>query len=333
MIYPVALHRLALPLALLTFGSVIVACGDDDAQLQASWTPETTSAEATSNGASQNSVPEINSIRFEPADASPGRMLRAFVEASDSDHEPIELGYTWTINGRRTASSGAAFNVPADLQRGDRIEVSVIASDDHSNSVPTSHMVRIGNRAPSLQGIQIHVREDADGGMGHWVADPEAQDPDGDRITFRYAWFVNEEQLDADTEELDRATRKRGDEVRLVVWATDGNSESAPLKSAPFTISNSPPDINSRPPGVDPSGQFVYAVTASDRDGDRGLRYSLEQGPSGMTIDNFSGEVRWQATAQNAGEHMVKIAVDDRHGGVTKQTFYVQVATGPASRR
>jgi len=82
---------------------------------------------------------------------------------------------------------------------------------------------------------------------------------------------------------------------------------------------------------MDASGRFSYAVKATDRDGDRGLRYSLEQGPEGMTIDAFSGELRWQATLRHAGEHIVEIAVDDRHGGVTSQTFYVRVATGPAN--
>ena len=183
--------RLTLPLILLSLSAMVVACGEDG-PVKASGGPQTPSATViTTAGLEENRAPEITAIRFEPTGAKPGKLVNARVSVGDPDRDPIELGYTWTINGRRTASSGAAFNVPADLQRGDRIEVSVIASDDHSNSVPTSHMVRIGNRAPSLQGIQIHVREDADGGMGHWVADPQAQDPDGDRITFRYAWFVN----------------------------------------------------------------------------------------------------------------------------------------------
>ncbi|MEZ4291682.1 MAG: hypothetical protein R3E53_14550 [Myxococcota bacterium] len=52
-----------------------------------------------------------------------------------------------------------------------------------------------------------------------------------------------------------------------------------------------------------------------------------------MTIDPFSGEVRWTATVEDAGEHQVTIAVDDRNGGVTRQTFYVDVTTTGGSGR
>jgi hypothetical protein len=169
--------------------------------------------------------------------------------------------------------------------------------------------------------------------MSHWLADPSAQDPDGDDLSFRYSWIVNGTEIGVDTAELERAPRKRGDEIRLIVWATDEEAESAPLRSAPFSITNSPPDIDSRPPAMDPSGRFAYAVKASDLDGDRALRYSINQGPAGMSIDAFSGELLWQATAQDAGEHIVEIAVDDRHGGTTNQTFYVEVSAGPASKR
>ena len=52
-----------------------------------------------------------------------------------------------------------------------------------------------------------------------------------------------------------------------------------------------------------------------------------------MTLDPFSGELRWMATATDAGEHLVEVAVDDRKGGVTRQSFYVavQVASGSAT--
>lgn len=319
------------PLVLLTLCVVVGACGGDSKQ-EASGGPQVSTTLAVDE-TGENRPPEITAIRFEPPNALPGKLLRVLVGATDLDRDPVEFGYTWKINGRRTPSSESVLELPTILRKGDRIEVSVIASDGKANSEPAFQSALIGNRAPSLQEIQIHVRGDHDGSMGHWAADPSAEDPDGDEISFRYSWIVNGAEIDVATAELDRASRKRGDEIRLIVWATDGEAESAPLESAPFTIANSPPDIESRPPEMDPSGQFIYPLKASDRDGDRGLRYSLEQGPDGMTIDPFSGELRWQATISHVGEHIVEVAVDDRHGGVTNQTFYVHVAAGPAKQR
>ena len=325
-------RRAAIPLVLLTFCSVVVACGEDVEQ-EASGGALLSAMQPPAENTLGNRAPEITSIRFEPANPIPGRGLTARVEVTDPDHSSIDLGYTWKINGRQSPFSGSSIDIPANLKKNDRIEVSVIATDGQANSQPTVQTALIGNHSPSVQDIQIHVRGNESGKMGHWIADPSAHDPDGDEISFRYSWIVNGDRVGGETAEFERASLERGDEIRLVVWATDGESESAPLESAPFSIENSPPEIESRPPAMDPSGQFAYAVRASDRDGDRGLRYSLEQGPDGMTIDSFSGELHWQATLQNAGEHIVEIAVDDRHGGVTKQTFYVQVATGPASPR
>jgi hypothetical protein len=317
---------------LLILCSVVVACGDN-ARQEASGGPQVSPAQSNAEDGRTNRAPEITAIRFEPPRAIPGKPLTARVGSTDPDRDTVELGYTWKVNGRRAPSSSSVFEIPSNLSSGDRIEVSVVATDGTANSAASVQMIVIGNRRPSVQDIQIQIQRDETGKMSHWLADPSAQDPDGDDLSFRYSWIVNGTEIGEETAELERAPRKRGDEIRLIVWATDGEDESAPLKSAPFSITNSPPDIHSRPPALDPSGRFAYSVKASDRDGDRSLRYSVNQGPAGMTIDAFSGELLWQATAQNAGEHIVEIAVDDRHGGTTNQTFYVQVSAGPASKR
>ena len=311
---------------------LVISCGDDSGQF-ASGGPQTIQSEASLDGKVENRPPEVRKVRFDPVHPVPGKLLRVHVGASDPDHDPIELGHTWKINGQRMPSSGPVITVPAHLRKGDRIEVSVVASDGRTHSEPSVQTILIGNRPPSMQEIKIHIQGNQNGELGHWVADPSAKDPDGDELVFRYSWLVNGRPIDEEGDRLARAPRKRGDEIQIIVWATDGQAESAPLESARFTIGNSPPDIHSRPPAMDPSGKFIYQVEASDRDGDRGLRYSLEQGPEGMTIDAFSGELRWQATHRHAGEHIVELAVDDRHGGETSQTFYVEVTTGPASPR
>lgn len=316
---------------LLASCGLAVACGDDAGPKASGGQMLPTQTSSATTG--DNRAPEITAMRFEPTEAVPGKLIQVHVGTSDPDRDPVELGLTWKINNRRTAASGSVFEVPANLRKGDTIEVSATASDGMANSQPMVRTLVIGNRRPSVQEIRIHIQGDDDGQMGRWVADPLAQDPDGDEINFRYSWIVNGVPISIDTGELDRSSRKRGDEIQLIVWATDGESESAPLESAPFTIENSAPDIDSRPPPMDPSGLFAYSVKASDRDGDRGLRYSLAQGPEGMKIDAFSGELRWQATYRHAGEHIVEIAVDDRHGGVTTQTFYVEVSSGPARPR
>ncbi|MCB9723523.1 MAG: hypothetical protein H6748_05695 [Spirochaetaceae bacterium] len=311
----------------------VLACGGEEAETPRAGAWQAPAASTASRPEGRNQTPEVLSVRFSPEEAMAGRPLRAVVEAEDGDGDPVELGFTWTIAGSRIPSDGAEISVPPGLRRGDRIRVSVLASDGRSTADAFEASVPVANRPPRMASLEVHVVQEDEDDPGRWVADPVGEDPDGDDLDFRFEWTVGDRVLEDAEEWLSRAGRKRGEQIQLRVWASDGVDESPPLVSAPFEIGNSPPDIVSRPPRMDSSGRFVYAVEARDRDGDRGLRYSLVQGPQGMTIDPFSGELRWTATVEDAGEHQVTIAVDDRNGGVTRQTFYVDVTTTGGSGR
>jgi hypothetical protein len=273
----------------------------------------------------ENRPPTIRSVEFKPPHVLPGRAVRAHVEAIDPDGDPIRLRYRWSLRGQSTETAGGSFDVPASARRGDRVAVEVIASDGRADSEAFDLATRVANRRPTMREVRIQTEDAEDDPLGRWVARPLAEDPDGDILSFRYAWIVNGQASDNRGAWFGRSRSKRGDQIRLEAWASDGASESAPLTSAPFTVGNSPPEIVSRPPPMDDSGLFLYVVLATDRDGDTDLRYVLEEGPKGMTLDSASGELRWQATLENSGEHEVRIVVDDRNGGTSRQGFYVQV--------
>ena len=309
----------------------LAGCGGD-AEVE-----PTSAGEAWGQAAEPSSTPvvsgaelRIGGISFEPPQAIPGQPLSVDVETGRG----VALAYSWRADGRRMAADGPTIVVPSDLVRGDRLEVEVVATDDARVSEPEVASVVVGNRAPRIEQLTIRIVEGEEGSLGHWVADPEATDPDEDDIEFRYEWRVDGGDVVSGSDRLSRDDWKRGARIELVAWASDGEKEGLPLASAPFEIGNSPPDIVSRPPGIDASGRFVYQVEARDRDGDRGLRYSLVDGPTAMSIDPFSGELTWKATLADAGEHFVEIEVDDRRGGATRQRFFVnvQVDAPPAAR-
>lgn len=76
---------------------------------------------------------------------------------------------------------------------------------------------------------------------------------------------------------------------------------------------NRNPVIGSRPPYFRPSfgKEYVYPIEAADPDGDE-LRYELTDGPTRMTVDPVTGEVRW---VTGFTEQRVKITVTDGGGG------------------
>ena len=69
---------------------------------------------------------------------------------------------------------------------------------------------------------------------------------------------------------------------------------------------------------------YSYQVIAEDEDGDT-LKYFIEQGPVGMSIDTLSGLVTWRPVDGQAGDHDVVVSVKDGKGGMGSQSFTVTV--------
>lgn len=312
---------LSLLVSLLVFGT---ACSDES-DISPSGGALLRSSESAGRGGNQ--PPVIHSADFDPSHVVPGGPVEVHVEAVDPDGDPITLEYRWTIRAKVYEAAGRRLDVPAWATRDDRVAVEIVAKDGQEASDVFSLETRVANGRPTLLEIRIQTEEDANGTLGNWVARPLAEDPDGDRLSFRYEWIVNGQASGADRARFERSQSHRGDEIRLKAWASDGTSESSPLLSAPFRVGNSPPEIVSRPPTLDESGLFLYAVQVEDRDGDTDFAFSLEEAPSGMKIDPGSGQLQWTPTLADSGEHAVTVAVDDRHGGSSRQGFYVQVET------
>jgi hypothetical protein len=58
------------------------------------------------------------------------------------------------------------------------------------------------------------------------------------------------------------------------------------------------------------NGKYVYEVKAADPDNDT-LIFSLEEAPSGMTIDPETGVVKWDIASEAKGTHNIRIAATD----------------------
>ncbi|MGB3205510.1 MAG: putative Ig domain-containing protein, partial [Crinalium sp.] len=75
---------------------------------------------------------------------------------------------------------------------------------------------------------------------------------------------------------------------------------------------------------------YTYAVTATDAE-NHSLNYSLLQAPTGMSIDATNGLISWIPVSTQQGLQEIKLAVDDGLGGITTQSYSVQVAASAAN--
>lgn len=147
------------------------------------------------------------------------------------------------------------------------------------------------------------------------------EDREGDRVTFFYQWYRNDEPVDgATTDTLDTTGFKKGDIVWAVVTPYDGWVKGVPISSPRLVIANSPPEITSFPPVEADSGVYVYQVEARDPDGDP-LTFSVEGAPEGMTIDPETGLLRWPFEGET-GTYSLRIIVSDGDA-VAFQSFTV----------
>ncbi|MGK7884827.1 MAG: putative Ig domain-containing protein, partial [Crocosphaera sp.] len=69
---------------------------------------------------------------------------------------------------------------------------------------------------------------------------------------------------------------------------------------------------------------YLYDVNALDPDEDL-LTYTLVESPSEMTIDSNTGQINWQPTTQQIGNHQITVEVTDGRGGIDNQTFVLEV--------
>jgi len=303
-------------------------CGDDvpgaaGARLQAEQDQDQDELDADEEWV-ENSIPEIEWVRLEPDSPAPGSSVTARVRANDADGDDLELGYAWRINGRPVRNAENTLQL-ANVMKGDSVSVTVTVSDGWDEGDSATANAVIGNTPPLLQSVAIDPLGQIT--RGHPVtARPIAQDLDGDPLEFEFKWWVNGRELSNRTDVLDTSRLKRGDQVEIQVVATDGFSRSSAVKSAPIVVANSPPKIVSTPANAGDANVYLYQVRAEDPDGDLRLRYRLEQGPPGMTIDPISGALSWTPPPTATGTQNVEVVVDDLQGGQASQRFTVVIS-------
>jgi len=315
----VALAAAALP------ALVAIGCGGDgdEAVARRSMAPAARPAQDAADG---NHPPVVERVSLVPRDPRPGERVQAVAEVSDPDGDAVRLSYEWSLDGRPLQVRGDAFEGRAE--KGNALEVRVVASDGFAKSAASTARARFGNQPPILQGLSYTGASKLVPG-DPLVVEPVASDPDGDELEFEYTWFVNGEEVE-DVEGASFPTSKvrRGDRVRVRVVADDGTDESAPLEGVELVAENSPARFKGVPDATRDGDTFRWAFEAEDPDGDTRLRFRLVEAPSGMTIDPVLGTASWRPGPSQAGVHPIEVAVADAYGDGASIRFQITVSQG-----
>jgi len=286
---------------------------------------------AAASGTGANHAPVVRRVTLDPQAPVPGVPVRAIVEADDPDGDFVRLTFSWYRNGRLVSESGKGTITFDELAKSDQVEVRVLASDGRLSSDVVRAQSHPGNRVPYLTNVYLTPDNRLIRRGQVLKAHPEGNDDDNDDLRFSYRWVANG-HLVGEEREFDTSTLKRGDKIHVEVVATDGQVESSPRQSREIEMANSPPRITQLPRMQVDGGELRYAFKAEDADGDRNLRFWVENGPDGMEMDSLTGELTWKPRADQAGVHPVEVGVKDGLGDGTKFEFNVTVnaTTEPA---
>ncbi|BCM88801.1 hypothetical protein IAD21_00643 [Abditibacteriota bacterium] len=232
-----------------------------------------------------NSAPVINSVTIAPASPSTNDLLSVTVAATDPDGDAVakEKLYQWIKNSfDRVSQTGPTYDLSqiGNGDKGDKISVRVTVSDGTDSSSKESPQVTIVNSAPVIASVTLTPIHPLTNDT--LTAIVEASDVDGATPTYSYVWKrKNGAVIAADynykkTLDLSQpGVGDDGDTITCTVTANDGSTDSTPVTSAPVTIGNLAPTVDSvSPQGVtDTVGtKRPFTLVMSDGNGARDIR-------------------------------------------------------------
>ena len=127
-----------------------------------------------------NREPRISGMVIQPAGhITASGPITAVATGSDPDGDALTFEYTWSVNDETADERGPVF--PGEhLKRGDVLRVSVVASDEQSESEPlASPPIEVMNAAPVIRSQPVLASTDA--AFRYHVV---AEDADGDRLRY-----------------------------------------------------------------------------------------------------------------------------------------------------
>src|SRR5438876_5074261 len=126
----------------------------------------------------------------------------------------------------------------------------------------------MGNHPPSILSARIFPPDVTVG--TELRVESQSEDADGDRVTYRYQWFVN--GVPAATEPAFRPeSLKKGDRITVEVIPNDGKVDGPVFRTLPVTMGNGAPyivEIHLEPVPLHRGEQLTVKVVAEDPDGD-----------------------------------------------------------------
>lgn len=311
----------------VTLAASLTAC-DEEAPTTARIQPMAAdaAADAQANDRHEIEVPQVVTLRFEPATPLAGRGAMALAELPTGSRN-VRLAYAFSVGGRTLQAEKDRVDLRS-ARPGERLQVTVTPWLGETPGAPTSHAVRLRAPAPRVMGVSFEPARGLTAGS-RVEARPLVEDGNPRTTTHRFQWLVNGDRQSAYERSFSTEGLQRGGEIRVEVIARDGSESSDAYMSEAIVLENAAPALVHGPLDFDDAGGLDAHLSGQDPDGDMPVRFSLVQGPGGLSLSR-DGHLTWPDAAETPGRHAVEIELRDALGATSKTRFSVDIGTPAA---
>ena len=251
-------------------------------------------------------------LELKPQDAN----VRATLYLLPKGFNMPDAKILWLINGSILPGEASNQLKAGNAKKGQTVQAKAIVNGKEVSS----NIITIKNSPPSLGTVKLLPEVFKPGDL--MSVEVSGADPDGDAVTFVYAWTKNGEP--AGKGKTIDSTVKRGDKVACKITPFDGETYGSP-----GTLSN---ETRNMPPMIVDNREFTFdgrvfscQVKANDPDGDP-LSYSLKAAPPDMNINPATGVVTWNVPEEFKGKTSFVVSASDGKGGECLQTMNFEVS-------
>jgi hypothetical protein len=218
-----------------------------------------------------NTPPVVDQVTLTPTEAARGDLLACDVETFDADGDPVEVAWSWQVQGAVVPHTGPTLD-DTWWARDDEVRCGATPSDGvDAGAVAWSAPIVIGNAAPVHGGVVI-APDATDVTTALRCEAGPASDPDGDALTPTWRWRVNGAAVAEPSPTLPAGLAVRGDAVSCDVTWDDGYGGVDVATAVDVVVGNAPPTLSAAqvlPADARPGDALTCDVQgASDPDGD-----------------------------------------------------------------
>ncbi|BDG10434.1 FG-GAP repeat domain-containing protein [Anaeromyxobacter paludicola] len=299
-------------------------------------------APAAATALVRNTVPATPAVALAPPAPAGGQPLECAVRApaQDEDHEPVELHVRWTVDGKPVAVAEDALQLPAGVtRRGERWRCEAWGSDGFNDGLHAFAEVEVRNSPPGAPQVALEPDRPRTGQPLACRVAGEAVDPDGDPVSYAYAWWKNDQPQAPgdDPSRIPGAQVHKGDRWRCAVTASDGAAQGQPGQ-AERKVANTPPGpavvrIAPASPRVGEPLRCELATRSTDPDGDAiRYRYAWVKNGVAQSFAESSAEVPGRLVKLADHWRCTATPFDGDQNGPAASSAEVSVGTGGAAR-